>query len=204
MTKKFKEKMIRALYKGVALFGAFGFLATAGLESLKKGENLSSTVAVAESEIKEIKNANVNLNTEKYFDSSVVMPLPETVAKDEEISVIVTMNTASLVEVYKEKDTTLSLTEYVATPEAKKLAREAKAEQDEVISLLKKSGISYSIGERYDTVLNGFEVIVKGGDFEKLQKTVGNNGSLIISETYYQPAVTEIVTALVRGWNPLQ
>ncbi|MBQ5930073.1 MAG: S8 family serine peptidase, partial [Clostridia bacterium] len=193
MTKRLKEKMIKALYRGVALFGACGFLAAAGLESLKKGENLSSTVAVAESEIKEIKNANVNLNTEKYFDSSVVSPLPDAVAKDEEISVIVTMNSDSLVEVYKDKDTTLTLTEFVATPEAKRITREAKAEQDEMIALLKKSGIKYSLGERYDIVLNGFEVIIKGGDFSKLQKTVEGNGSLIISETY-EPAATEIVT----------
>ncbi len=192
MTKNFKEKLMKTLYRGVAVFGACGFLFAAGVESTEKGKALSSTNAVAQEKIVRADN-KINLNTERYFDDNVVSKLPDTVAEDEEISVIVTMNSASLVEVYKEKNTSLTLTEFVATTEAKKLASKAKSEQNQVISLLNKSAISYTLGERYDTVLNGFEVIVKASDFNALEKAVGKNGSLMISETY-EPSATEIVT----------
>jgi len=196
MTKKFKEKLVKVLYRGVAVFGACGFLFAASVESTKKGVGLSSATATAEEGIKKI-NGRVDLNTEKYFDDAMISKLPETVASDEEISVIVTMNSSSIAEKYKAKDTTLSLTEFVGTTEAKKLAQKAKSEQNEVIGLLKKSGISYSIGERYDTLLNGFEVIVQASDFNALQKAVGNKGSLMVSETY-EAAVTEPVTNKVE------
>jgi len=192
MTKKFKQKLMKVLYRSVAVVGACGFLFAAGVEGTKKGATLSSTTVEAQSGIKKI-NGNINLNTEKYFDNTIVSTLPESVAKDEEISVIVTMNSASIVDVYKQKNTTLSLTEFVGTAEAKKIAKKAKSEQNAVINDLKKSNVPYSLGERYDTVLNGFEVLVKASDLNALEKAIGSNGTLMISETY-APAVTEPVT----------
>ena len=129
MTKKIKEKLIRTLYRAAAIVGACGFFVTAGIESMKRGEDFASAVAVAESDIKEIKNnasAKVNLHTEKYFDNDVVFEVPSTIAADDEISLIVTMNSASLVEVYKEKNTKLSLTEFTSTREAEKIAKKEK------------------------------------------------------------------------------
>ena len=90
MTKKFKEKLMKTLYQGVAIFGACGFLFSAGVEGTEKGKALSSATAAAEEGIRKI-NGAIDLNTEAYFDDSVVSSVPENVAKDEDISVIVTM-----------------------------------------------------------------------------------------------------------------
>ncbi|MBQ8658108.1 MAG: leucine-rich repeat protein [Clostridia bacterium] len=195
MTKNFKKKMLKTLYRGVALFGACGFFFAAGAESTERAKQ---TVASASGITKT--DASINTHLTDYFDSNVVYKLPEAVEQDDDISVIVTMDTGSIVDAYKQENTKLSLTEYVNSAKAAKLAAQASKEQNALLKELTAAGISYTIGERYDTITNGFEIVVKASDFEEVGKAVGDRASLILGETY-EPAATEVVTNEVEVYD---
>lgn len=148
--------------------------------------------ALAESYVSKF-DKSVNNNVEDYFDSNVVYQLPETVSSNDEISVIVSLDTDSLMDAYSNTKTSKELTDYLLTDAASAVAKTVAAKRDSLINKLVKSGINFEVGEEYDTVLSGFEVTIKAKDFDRLTNVVGERATLIVGETY-EPAVTEIVT----------
>ena len=115
-------------------------------------------------------NGEIHNDVESYFDPSVVQKLSETYDDNEEISVILQMDTQSIVDAYNSSDTQKSVSEYVATAKAKKTEKEVKKAQNALLRKIKKSGIWYKTGAKYDTVLSGVEVTIKARDFENLGK----------------------------------
>ncbi len=130
---------------------------------------------------------------ENYYDPNVVFKLPDTVSKNDDVSVIVSLNSDSLMDTYKANGTKDSLSEYLQSYDGKIAAKKAATEQKKWISRLDKAGIKYTLGAQYDTILNGFEVIIKGKDFRALGEFFSTDATLIIGETY-MPSVTEVVT----------
>lgn len=142
-----------------------------------------------------LQQANYSLDTKlnEYYDPSVVYKLPDTVSENDDISVIVSLNSDSLIDVYNEKGKTEALSEYLQSNEGKIAAKRAENEQNKWIAQLNKTGIDYTLGAKYDTVLNGFEITIKGKDFRKVGEFFSTDATLIIGETY-MPAVTDVVT----------
>ena len=182
----FKKKLIQV----IALIGAASFTLGACMDNGNKqvsiGGKDETPVAV-----RKVHGA-VKTNQEDFYDDNVVFKLPETVEQNQEISVIVALNSDSLMDLYKEQSAVDTVAEYVLTSEAKSQAKEIAKNQDAWMKDLKKSGISHQIGERYDTLLNGFEVKVKAKDFEALNDVFGGYASLIIGDEY-EPAQAEPV-----------
>ena len=85
-----------------------------------------------------------------------------------------------------------SLTEYVVSGTAKMQAYQIEKQQNVWLNRLRSSGISYTLGERYDTLLNGFEVMIKAKDFTALNELFGQNATLIVGDVY-EPAQTQPV-----------
>ena len=180
----------KKLLKGMALISAasilFGIFAT-------NGEEQQNIAPSALAPITKIDNPKIKTNQENYYDDSVIYQLPDSVSDDEEISVIISMSTNSVMETYMEKDTTATVSEFALTKEAKKAVSAVEKERKALLNKLKKSKLEYSLGETYDTLLSGFEITIKAKDFEAVGDLLGSEATLIVGETY-EPAVTEVIT----------
>ena len=129
-------------------------------------------------------DALINTNVEQYFDENVVQKLPSTVDQNEEISVIVKLHEDSLMDAFKTQSTMKTVSDYASTRAARTLSSKIARKQNNWINRLKTSGFDYEIGEKYDTVLNGFEIIIKAKDFEKANEFFANDATLIVGEVY--------------------
>ena len=187
---KFKRNIVRI----VSVLGAAGFMFTACTDSvnLDQQQNQANGNSASTSYASKT-DASIQTNREQFFNSDVIYKLPDTLSNNEDISVIVTMSADSLIDAYKAKDTKKTLTEFVASKEAKALSTVIARDQNVLIQKLNKSGVKYTLGEKYDTVLNGFEITIKAKDFEKVDALFDGDASLIVGEEY-EPAATEVVT----------
>lgn len=186
MTKKTKKYTIRifALAMGIGAAGGFFF------ENL--GKELGEGSANADASFSRL-NGAVKTNTEDYFDNNVVYKLPSSVSSSQEISVIVSMKADSVLDAYEASDNKRTVKEYVTTGEARATARAAERERNQLIKKLDKSGLKYELGEKYDTVLSGFEITIKAKDFEKANKILSSDATLIVGDVY-APAETQVIT----------
>ena len=143
---------------------------------------LGTTVAADSGVIK--KNDGIYTDYKSYLDGSVVQALPSTVDKNETISVIVKLDTPSLLEAYNKTDKTMSFSDYVNTDEAAKIKANIKAEKDKYIASLTGSGIYYELGSDYANVLAGFEVLYQAKNFEKACSYLTGSSVAIVGEVY--------------------
>ena len=100
-------------------------------------------------------NGSIDTGEEEVFDTNSVYKLPETVDKDEYISLIIKTDSQSVIDAYRAKDTDMTVSEYAATTEASRIARTSAIENSSLKRKLASSGIEYTEGENYDTILSG-------------------------------------------------
>ncbi len=195
-SKQFKEKINRMNRQSLlkrckkALAGVMVPVILAGTVAVPF---IGASIANAESDKGYINLLNGLKNDySQYLNSSVMFKLPDGVKDDDEISVIVTLDSATLMEAYDKTDKTMSFTEYALSGGAEKVKSKIASEKSKLVKKLNKSGVSYKLGEDYDTVLSGFEVVIKARDFEKTAKSVGNGTNVIVGEEY-NPSETKLV-----------
>ena len=170
--KRFTKVSSRILMALISVAMIFSFAAS----------TLGTTVALETSVFK--KNDSIYTNYKSYLDGSVVQKLPSTVGENETISVIVKLDTPTLLETYNKTDKTMSFAEYVNTEEAQKVKAEILAEKERYLKELTKSGISYTTGLDYSNVLAGFEVLYKAKNFENACTHLGKGAVAIVGEVY--------------------
>ena len=128
-----------------------------------------------------------------YLDNSVMFALPEGIDDAEEISVIVTVDSVNLMDAYNGTDKTMSFADYATqSKEALSIRNKIASEKAEMLKALDEKGVAYKTGEDYSTVVSGFELLIKAGDFAKVCKTVGDGTNVIVGEVY-EAAKTELV-----------
>ena len=139
-----------------------------------------------------MKNAPA-LDIQDYLDSSVMFELPENVKDDEEISVIITVDVVNLLDAYEAGDKTMSFKDYALhSDEAADIDQQISAEKAKVLAALDEKKIAYTTGDNYNTLLSGFELRIKAGDFNDTCKTLGDGQGIIVSEVY-EKCETELV-----------
>ncbi len=131
-------------------------------------------------------------NYQQYFDSSVMYKLPDTVSDNTELSLIVSMKSNSLLDVYKTKDTSMSYEDFAKTAEAAAIRESIEKDSKLLKEKLDKANIPYELGASYDTVLAGFEVVTKAENFETVSKLLSSSATVIIGEEY-KTAETKLV-----------
>ena len=162
---------------------AFALALVIAVGSLPLSKVYAKSEAGSGSDIKKIDN--IALDYSKYFDSSVVLKLPDTINDNDEISVIVTTDKKAVIDVYEGSDTTMSLAQFAMDSDyANNAKAQLASDKNEFLSKLDKQNISYKTGEEYSTVLNGFELLIKAGDFEKINNALGNGMNIIVGEEY--------------------
>ena len=141
---------------------------------------------------------SIDLGTENLYNESVMYKLPDSVKESDDISVIVQMQSTTLLDAYDASGSRLSFTEYVLTDEAESVREEIKAE---AMALREKlDGISYELGESYNVVMSGFEVKIKASDFKDVCKAVSGKANVIVGEVY-EAADTQLVENSVNVYG---
>lgn len=135
---------------------------------------------------------NVETNWQQYLDSSVVSKLPETVKSTDEISVIIMLDNPALLDAYEKSDKTMSISEFALSDAAAEIRKDILAEKAEYIEKLNEADIAYSTGVNYDTVMSGFEIVIKAESFEKVCSLLEKTHTAVVSEVY-QVAETQLV-----------
>ncbi len=138
------------------------------------------------------KLGNVETNWQQYLNSSVVTRLPDTVKSTDEISVIIKLDNPALLDAYDKSDKTMSISEFALSDAASEIRKEILAEKAEYIEKLNDADIEYSTGVNYDTVMSGFEIVIKAASFEKVCSLLDKTHTAIVSEVY-KVAETKLV-----------
>ena len=142
-----------------------------------------TTEQITDSIIK-LTGLDINNNLSQFIDSSVMYKLPDTVKDTDDISVIIRVKQASLLDAYEAGKKEVSFTEYAYSAEAGLVADKILAEKSELLSALDDKNINYTTGADYKAIFGGFEVVIKAGEFEALCKTLGNRADVIVGDEY--------------------
>ena len=127
-------------------------------------------------------SGKLDLGTEKLYNQAVMYKLPEAIKEDFDISLIIETKSQTLLDAYDSDRNALSFGEYVLTDAAADVRAEILSASDKLEEKL--DGISYTLGERYNTLVSGFEIIVKARDFEAVCRAIGSDGSVHVGEVY--------------------
>ena len=128
-----------------------------------------------------------------YLDGSVVLRLPEGVTNDDQISVIITVDTATIMDAYEGTDKSMSFKDYALYSEdAAEITAEINEKKADILSRLDELGVEYTTGEDYNTLLSGFAISIKAGDFASTCSVLKKGESAIVGEEY-EASKTELV-----------
>ncbi len=144
---------------------------------------------------------NVSVDYRDYLDTSVMQKLPESIQPDREISVIVLLDNATIMEAYNGTDRTMSLRDFATSSDAANEIREDIAQQKaEILRTLDDKGVAYTVGADYDTLLSGFELVIKAGDFDITCQSLGEGNGIYLCEEY-EVAQTQLVENTVNVYE---
>ncbi len=133
----------------------------------------------------QLREDGLTVNLKDYLDSSVMFELSDKIDDDQEISVIITVDVINLMDAYEGSAKTMSFKNYALTSDdAAKIKQEIADEKEQVLSALTDKGIQYTTGEEYSTLISGFEILIKAGDFSDTCKTLKDGQGIIVSEVF--------------------
>jgi len=133
----------------------------------------------------ELRDDGLRVDWKDYLDSSKMFELPDSIDDNQEISVIITVDVINLMDAYENSAKTMSFKDYALTSdEAADIKAQIAEEKASVLSALDESGIAYATGEEYNTLLSGFELLIKAGDFSDTCKSLTDKQGIIVSEVY--------------------
>ncbi len=128
---------------------------------------------------------DVKVDFSQHINGSVMHQLNEGISDDAEISVIITLTTENVFDAYEKSEKDVSLLSFVKnSAEALAIEKNICREKAEVLASLDELGVNYTVGESYSTLLSGFEIVIKAGDFENVCKSLGKGRGAIVGEVY--------------------
>ena len=136
-----------------------------------------------------------------YLDSSVMQKLPDTVRDDQQISVIVLLDQTTILDAYREGDRTMSIREFATEgEEAAHIRQQIAGRKQTVLEDLEDAGVAYTTGADYDTLLSGFELVIRAGDFDTVKGALGKGCGIYVCEEY-KVAQTQLVENTVNVYE---
>lgn len=189
-----RNKFVQAGKRFLAAFLAVGML----VQPLAGDVALASDIKgkYEASFIEKLENL-FNVDNSAHYDSSAMFKLPDTVKADDEISVIVTVDTATIMDAYEQTNKLMSYKDFALTSDdASAIKEDISAKKADVLADLDELGVEYTTGEEYNTVLSGFEISIQAKDFEKVCKSLDKDYDVIVGEEY-KPADAKLVENLV-------
>ena len=136
---------------------------------------------------------SIALDYTEYLDSSVAFQLSDNIKDDEQISVIITVDVINLMDAYECSDKTMSFSDYVLYSEDAAAVREQIAQEKlRILTAMDDQGIAYTLGEDYDTLVSGFEILIQASDYAATCMSLGSSDKVVVGEVY-QACETELV-----------
>ena len=129
-------------------------------------------------------SGDIVTNIQNYFDSNVLFKLPDTIAQDDYISVIVNLDNDAVYDAYCKTDKSVSFIEYAKSDAAEAIRKEIASEKTDILAALDEKTLSYTAGADYSAILSGFELVIQAKDFKALCQTVGKSGQVVVGEVY--------------------
>ncbi len=146
-------------------------------------------------------NDDLKWNVQDKIDSNVMFKLPDGVSDDEEISVIITLDVINLMDAYEGTDKTMSFADFALTSDkAAQIRQDLEQKKAEILDILDQKAIAYTAGDIYDTLLTGFELVIKAGDVKQAGQLMPKSAELVIGEVY-KPADTQLVENTVNVYE---
>ena len=159
----------------------------------------AQAATIRASYIKKMENAPA-IDLDQYLDSSVMFALPENVRDDEEISVIITVGAANLMDVYEGTDKTMSFTDFAHSAEAADIEAAIAESKARILKTLDEQGVAYTLGADYSALLSGFEIVIQARDYAVTCMSLGEGEKAFISEEY-RVAETQLVENTVNVYE---
>lgn len=160
---------------------------------------VGSTVANAESNVKKLDTLDsmgVDSSLDEYFDESVVYKLSDAVKDEQEISVIVEMDTTTLLDSFNDRSlasNSRTVAEYARSAEGAAVKDKIYRKSMELKSRIAQADFEASFGEDYDVILSGFEVTIQAKYFDSLSGLIGDDANLIVGEVY-EKSDSQVIT----------
>ena len=143
----------------------------------------------------------VSVDYTDYLDTSIMQKLPESIQGDREISVIVLLDNATVMDAYEATNKTMSLREFAYdSKEAESIRASIAQEKEQILNTLDEKGVTYSTGADYDTLVSGFELVIKAEDFDITCQSLGEGNGIYVCEEY-QVAQTQLVENTVNVYE---
>ncbi len=130
------------------------------------------------------KLTDLKLDSTAYFNDDVVQQLPSTVKNSDRLSLIIRTKNQTVVDSYDATPTGKTLLQYAGSPEAQSIRAEINQDSASLLNELKDSGIDYTVGKSYYTLLSGVEIYAQAEDFYKICNVIGNRADVIVGEVY--------------------
>ena len=144
---------------------------------------------------------DISVNYTDYLNSNVIYQLPDTIRQDDEISIIVTTGEISLMDAYENSAKTMSFGQFaLQSAEAEAVRADINSKNTELLARLDELELPYTVGERYDTLLAGFELLITASDFSDVCKALAGDAEVIVGESY-QKAQTQLVENTVNVYD---
>ncbi len=144
---------------------------------------------------------DISVDYSAYLDSSVMQKLPDSVKDHEEISVIILTDNATVMDAYNKARTDKSFKDFaLGSDEAEAIRSAIAQEKAEILKNLEKAGVQYTVGADYDTLVSGFELVIKAGDFDVTCKSLGEGNGIYVCEEY-KVAETQLVENTVNVYE---
>ncbi len=188
MKKKTKANVLRASFICLLIVAI-----AVGILAIPRGQNAGYAAPYIQ-----LMNNAPEVNLKDYLDSSVMFGLSDKISDDEEISVIITVDVPNIMDAYEASDKTMSFKDFALESKvAKNLEKRIRDEKAEVLSVLDKQGVNYTLGNEYSRLISGFEIVIKAGEFDATRKSLTKGQGIIVSEAY-KTAETQLVTNKVN------
>ncbi len=143
----------------------------------------------------------VSIDISEYLDNSVMFQLPDTVKDDQEISVIITVDVINLMDAYEKTDKSITFSEYALTSsDAADIQAQIRDEKARILAKLDEQNVCYTVGDEYNVILSGFEILIEAADFDMTCKALGEGEGIIVSEVY-NVAETQLVENTVNVYE---
>ena len=179
-----KKRVMRIAISATVLLLVISMVISFGIFKKADGETTHPFI--------ELLGGNINSNKEQYYDNSVIYKLPDTVKDTDDISVIISTKSQTLLEAYDNSGSKLGFEDYVYSEMGMAVKADITKENLAIVDELNAMGVNYEIGSSYNVLLAGFEIVIKAADFEQVAKGLEDRATTIVGEVY-EAAKTELV-----------
>ena len=144
---------------------------------------------------------DVKVDYTDYLNSDVMHATQGTLRDDQQISVIISLDEANLLDAYHASAKTMSLAQFVAdSEEAAEINKSIDQRKEQLLQKLDAQGVSYTQGDVYNTLFAGFELVIQAKDYNVLTMSLDEGAAAILGEEYHV-AETQLVENTVNVYT---